>query len=205
MADDGLPSVAPTALVSLIASVLGLVPAIIATARARELGVRTLRYWIAFGVCAVISLAAGVGLVTQLDSVSSGSEFGGQPTAPGYSPYGPPGGYGPEADGPADGTIESDSATASPDPSPTEAQPSAPAEFPAGLKLCTPDVAVNDVTSCEFAEIVARTYLDSERQGTVVVVATSPVTHTEYEMTCQSALITVCTGGVGAAVYIRVP
>ncbi len=199
---------APTAFISLVASVLGVVPAILATGRARQLGVRTARYWLVFVGCAAVSLGLGALLVTQLGAVSSGSMVGGQPAAPSYSPYSPPGGYGssaPEPSAPVGPTTEPSSVPSSPRPSATSATPSAPAEFPPDLKLCTPDIAVNDVTSCEFAQVVADAYLASERQGTVVVVATSPVTNKEYEMTCQSAPITVCTGGVEAAVYIRIP
>ncbi|MDW5594027.1 hypothetical protein VSS74_06760 [Conexibacter stalactiti] len=65
---------------------------------------------------------------------------------------------------------------------------------------CGGGISVNSVTSCSFAANVAAAFYDS---GAGTVYATSPVTGQTYAMSCRSGVPTVCTGGNGAAVYIR--
>lgn len=67
---------------------------------------------------------------------------------------------------------------------------------------CGSTVAVNNVTSCDFAQNVADAYRSS---GTGAVYAYSPVTNVEYKMNCQlsQASVVVCTGGKNAVVYIQ--
>lgn len=67
---------------------------------------------------------------------------------------------------------------------------------------CGSTIAVNSVTSCEFAENVADAYWSN---GTGTVYAYSPVTNVEYKMYCQlsQASVVVCTGGKNAVVYIQ--
>lgn len=80
-----------------------------------------------------------------------------------------------------------------------------PAPFPpAGATLCpgSSTVAVNEVTSCEFAGNVTEEF---RLHGLGVVTAYSPVTGIWYDMTCSQMGVQVvqCTGGNNAAVYIR--
>lgn len=65
---------------------------------------------------------------------------------------------------------------------------------------CGSGVSVNSVTTCPFAMNVAAAFYDS---GPGTVYATSPVTGQTYAMSCSAGVPTVCTGGNGAAVYIR--
>ena len=67
---------------------------------------------------------------------------------------------------------------------------------------CGSTIAVNSVTSCEFAENVADAYWSN---GTGTVYAYRPVTNIEYKMYCQlsQASVVVCTGGKNAVVYIQ--
>lgn len=65
---------------------------------------------------------------------------------------------------------------------------------------CGGGVSVNSVTTCPFAANVAAAFYDS---GPGTVYATSPVTGQTYAMSCSVSVPTVCTGGNGAAVYIR--
>lgn len=67
---------------------------------------------------------------------------------------------------------------------------------------CGSTVAVNNATSCEFAQNVAEAYFSS---GTGTVYAYSPVTNTRYKMNCQlsQASVVVCAGGNNAVVYIQ--
>lgn len=73
----------------------------------------------------------------------------------------------------------------------------APASSPSS---CGNNISVNSVTTCPFAANVAAAYYDS---GPGTVYATSPVTGRTYAMSCSAGVTTVCTGGDGAAVYIR--
>jgi hypothetical protein len=65
---------------------------------------------------------------------------------------------------------------------------------------CGGGISVNSVTTCPFAANVAAAFYDS---GPGTVYATSPVTGQTYAMSCSGGVTTVCTGGNGAAVYIR--
>lgn len=69
-----------------------------------------------------------------------------------------------------------------------------------GSASCGGGVSVNAVTSCPFAANVAAAFY-ADGPGTVY--ATSPVTGKTYAMQCSGGVPTVCTGGSGAAVYIR--
>lgn len=73
---------------------------------------------------------------------------------------------------------------------------------PSGTESCTSSVAVNEVTTCEFAYNVVDKY-NSGGVGTYNVY--SPVTGLWYDITCKSygSDAAVCTGGKNAAVYIR--
>lgn len=71
----------------------------------------------------------------------------------------------------------------------------------AGASSCGDGVSVNSVTSCPFGRNVREAYEESGGASTVEVY--SPVTGETYTMRCSSGMPTVCTGGNGAAVYIR--
>lgn len=82
-------------------------------------------------------------------------------------------------------------------------------QMPAGGTECAgpiEDTSVargSDVTSCEFAEAVRAAYLaDDPDGGEVTLTVRSPVTDTEYEMSCSGAAVTTCTGGNNAVVYL---
>lgn len=70
-----------------------------------------------------------------------------------------------------------------------------------GSTSCGDGLSVNSRTSCPFARNVKDTYEGSGGASTIDVY--SPVTGQSYRMTCTSGLPVVCTGGNGAAVYIR--
>lgn len=69
-----------------------------------------------------------------------------------------------------------------------------------GSSSCGNGVSVNSVTTCPFAANVAAAFY-ADGPGTVY--ASSPVTGQTYAMQCSGGVPTVCTGGNGAAVYIR--
>ncbi|MGJ3508233.1 hypothetical protein [Enemella sp. A6] len=72
---------------------------------------------------------------------------------------------------------------------------------PGGTKLCgDPDVAVNSVTSCQFAYVVRQTYID---QGPGTYDVYSPVTGKEHRMTCEppEGNAVRCTGGTNALLW----
>lgn len=70
-----------------------------------------------------------------------------------------------------------------------------------GSTSCGDGLSVNSVTSCPFARNVRVTYEGSGGASTIDVY--SPVTGQTYRMSCSSGVPVVCTGGDGAAVYIR--
>lgn len=69
-----------------------------------------------------------------------------------------------------------------------------------GSSACGNGISVNSVTTCPFAVNVAAAFY-ADGPGTVY--ASSPVTGQTYAMQCSGGVPTVCTGGNGAAVYIR--
>ncbi len=75
---------------------------------------------------------------------------------------------------------------------------------PAGGRLCpgSNSVAVNSVTSCEFAVNVTEAF---ESTGEGDVEAYSPVTEQHYTMTCSALQtgVVLCTGGNQAQVWIK--
>lgn len=70
-----------------------------------------------------------------------------------------------------------------------------------GSTACGDGLSVNSVTSCPFARNVRDTYEGSGGASTIDVY--SPVTSQTYRMSCSGGVPVVCTGGNGAAVYIR--
>ncbi len=69
-----------------------------------------------------------------------------------------------------------------------------------GQTSCGGGLAVGPNTTCVFAEAVRSAYRDTGASETVM--AYSPVTNKDYEMTCVThGLQVVCTGGIGASVY----
>ncbi|HKG03043.1 MAG TPA: hypothetical protein VKB03_07665 [Conexibacter sp.] len=70
-----------------------------------------------------------------------------------------------------------------------------------GSTACGDGLSVNSVTSCPFARNVRDTYEGSGGASTIDVY--SPVTAQTYRMSCSGGVPVVCTGGNGAAVYIR--
>jgi hypothetical protein len=70
-----------------------------------------------------------------------------------------------------------------------------------GSTTCDPGLTVNSVTSCPFARNVRSTYESSGGASSIDVY--SPVTGQTYRMSCSGGIPVVCTGGNGAAVYIR--
>lgn len=66
---------------------------------------------------------------------------------------------------------------------------------------CDPGLTVNTRTSCPFARNVRDQY-NAQGGGSAVVVAFSPATGRDFEMSCISGVPVVCTGGDNAAVYI---
>jgi hypothetical protein len=88
-------------------------------------------------------------------------------------------------------------------------QASASTAAPAGstgtngsLKKCDPNVSVNSVTTCPFAENVFKAFSQhAVSEGSTTVEALSPVTHQSYHMTCAVSAGTVnCSGGHEALV-----
>jgi serine/threonine-protein kinase len=78
----------------------------------------------------------------------------------------------------------------------------------ANLTACDPNIAVNSVTSCPFAENVFKAYADqyngNRGQANAVVSASSPVTNKTYSMNCANNGATVtCTGGINS--YVTFP
>lgn len=75
---------------------------------------------------------------------------------------------------------------------------------PANAALCpgTDEIAVNSVTSCQFAANVASEF---RRHGEGEIEAYSPVTQKHYTMSCAAtqASVVVCQGGIDAQVWIR--
>jgi hypothetical protein len=67
---------------------------------------------------------------------------------------------------------------------------------------CGSNVSVGGNTSCAFGQNVASAFLDAGG-GTTQVTAYSPVTGTNYSMSCVSGIPSVCRGGNSAVVYIR--
>lgn len=95
-------------------------------------------------------------------------------------------------------------------PAPTTATPSStlpPAVPwpPDGTAECadSKSVAVNSVTTCNFAMNVLDAYYSSDQASEIS--AYSPQTQTSYTMTCavRAANLVVCTGGTNAEVYIN--
>lgn len=78
---------------------------------------------------------------------------------------------------------------------------SAPAQSASSGSSCGGGLSVNSVTSCPFAQNVAEAYRGSGGASSIDVY--SPVTGTTYTMSCGGGVPVVCTGGNGAAVYIR--
>ena len=66
---------------------------------------------------------------------------------------------------------------------------------------CAEGLSVNAVTSCSFARNVRESY--DESGGAASIEVYSPVTKEVYTMKCSGGVPVVCTGGNGAAVYIR--
>lgn len=85
-------------------------------------------------------------------------------------------------------------------PAPASPPPSSSAPSSGGSASCGGGISVNSVTTCPFAANVAAAFY-SDGPGTVY--ASSPVTGQTYAMSCSGGVPTVCTGGNGAAVYIR--
>ena len=70
-----------------------------------------------------------------------------------------------------------------------------------GSSSCGDGLSVNSVTSCPFAQNVRSAYASSGGSSSIEVY--SPVTDTTYRMSCGGSVPVICTGGNGAAVYIR--
>ncbi len=85
--------------------------------------------------------------------------------------------------------------------SPSSVASSAAASLPAGAKQCADGVGAAGSASCPFAIAVADA-VPQNSSGTFHVVAHSPVTGKDYDMTCVAATLTTCTGGNDAVVYI---
>jgi hypothetical protein len=66
---------------------------------------------------------------------------------------------------------------------------------------CGGGLSVNSVTSCPFAANVADSYRSSG--GASIIDVYSPVTGRTYTMNCSGGVPVACSGGNGAAVYIR--
>ena len=78
----------------------------------------------------------------------------------------------------------------------------------ANLTACDPNISVNSVTSCPFAENVFKAYADQYNgnggQANAVVSAFSPVTKKIYSMSCANSGAAVsCTGGINS--YVTFP
>jgi uncharacterized membrane protein YhaH (DUF805 family) len=66
----GLPSLWPTLLVTFFFGIFGLIPAIMHTNKARDLGRSTPNYWIAFGCAVVASIVLWVVFFTILGALA---------------------------------------------------------------------------------------------------------------------------------------
>lgn len=91
-----------------------------------------------------------------------------------------------------------DKSRGSTSPSPA---PRTPAPTTTGSTSCGDGLSVNAVTTCPFARNVRDAY--GESGGSPVLDVYSPATKQTYTMRCAGGLPTVCSGGNGAAVYIR--
>ena len=90
-------------------------------------------------------------------------------------------------------------------PKPTTATPSTTGAIPwppDSMSLCNDQTAVNQVTSCGFAEVMSNVW-STFGPGTYLV--DSPTTGQTYSMTCQLAGpdLGYCFGGNNAQVYLR--
>ncbi|WP_425310098.1 hypothetical protein AADG42_15605 [Ammonicoccus fulvus] len=201
-----VPSLLPTVLITLFFGVFGLIPAVSASSRLRELGRPAGQVWGAFAAALVV---AAVVPITLLLLARSFLPFGLASTsvtseAPAVaSSTGAPTGADPQQAVP----------TAEPPTSEPPATTRPPAAFPAGAQVCSgsagpiggfsQSAAGTDVTSCPFAESVRAAYgMQSVRDSVVTVQAWSPVTGKNYTMTCSGSGLVTCTGGTNAVVYL---
>jgi len=105
--------------------------------------------------------------------------------------------------------IESPSPTDTPSESPTTAAPE-PIDLPGSAAQCASEGGFtvykgNSVTSCPFAENVARAYaaMDPPPEDTVTLTdVTSPVTGKDYTLTCSYTAPVRCTGGNDAVIFL---
>lgn len=77
----------------------------------------------------------------------------------------------------------------------------APSAAPSRSGSCGDGISVNSVTSCTFAANVRDAYRSSG--GSSVIEVFSPVTQTNYTMSCSGSGPTTCSGGNGAVVTFR--
>lgn len=110
----------------------------------------------------------------------------------------------------------SDTSGDEPDSEPADPPTADPIEFPGNVTLCSRSIAVNDVTSCEFAENVSLEYGSDVERGDAQITAFSSITEKWYDMMCfrngaidaDTGLIVrsgpvLCRGGNNAEVYLR--
>jgi hypothetical protein len=75
-----------------------------------------------------------------------------------------------------------------------------------GLTACDPNISVNSVTSCGFAENVFLAYYDTANEGDATVTAFSPATGNTYDIDCSTDGVTVnCSGGTTDGGFVTFP
>lgn len=192
-------------LVTVLFGVWGLIPAILASNRLRQLGRPAGKLWGAFAGSLVASSVAPIIVVAMLfgaplpfgtTTTRTSAEATYAPPAPSTTSY-PVATYRPS--------------TYPPTTTPPTTRP--PASFPAGAQACpatngpvgglSQSAAGSDVTSCPFAESVRQAYGSQPvRDAVVTIQAYSPVTEKSYAMTCSGSGLVSCTGGTNAVVYL---
>lgn len=199
--DPKAPGLGLIALVTIVLGPFGAVPAAAAASSARRQGLPVLRYWVSFLVVWVIHLVVLLLLAF--------SWLGG-----GFSPHpGSAGGTSSTAAVPssavagsiAPSTPASSSGAPHSSLTPSSPSPSVAASFPASASSCSQNVAVNSMTSCQFASRVSDAYRAAGSPASASLVVSSPVTGSSYTMACTAAStgLVSCSGGNNAVVYLR--
>ncbi|MFZ2623756.1 MAG: hypothetical protein WAX29_00735, partial [Propionibacterium sp.] len=199
--DPKAPGLGLIALVTIVLGPFGAVPAAAAASSARRQGLPVLRYWVSFLVVWVIHLVVLLLLAF--------SWLGG-----GFSPHpGSAGGTSSTAAAPssavtgsiAPSTPASSSGAPHSSLTPSSPSPSVAASFPASASSCSQNVAVNSMTSCQFASRVSDAYRAAGSPASASLVVSSPVTGSSYTMACTAAStgLVSCSGGNNAVVYLR--
>lgn len=188
------PGLVLIGLVTVILGPFGAVPAAAAASTARRRGLPVLRYWVSFLVVWGVHMVAL--LLVVLSWLGGGfpahSTSGAASTTAAASSAGP-------------ASAHSAAPSSSSSPAPSSPTSSAPASFPSSATTCSQNLAVNSVTSCQFATRTSDAYRAAGSPASTSLVVTSPVTNRSYTMACSAAStgLVTCSGGNNAVVYLR--